>query len=347
MNSHWIIHSPLDMHLHLRQGEMLRIVAPRSATQFAGAVIMPNLVPPVDTLARVLSYREDIRAATGNMPFEPYMTLFFRDYREEELAAARPHITGIKLYPEGVTTNSERGVRDLRSYDRVFRMMESMDIPLLVHGETHGFVMDREREFMATYDWLARTYPRLTIIMEHITTTDAVQMLDRHEHLYATITVHHLLLTLDDMAGGLLNPHLFCKPLLKRPEDREALQHAVLAGHPKIMFGSDSAPHPVDKKECPGCAAGVFTAPVALSLLAEFFDRHGAREKMAGFVSAHAQQIYGVTPPAKRVRLEQNGWLVPASYGPVVPLFAGKTLAWQAVADEATKKAPEGAFGIT
>lgn len=329
-NTPWIISAPLDMHLHVREGAMLRAVTPATSRLFAGAVIMPNLVPPVTFLERLLTYRDEILAACPGDAFTPYMTLFFRAYTPEELAAARPHLIGVKLYPDGVTTNSASGVRDLRDYDPVFRAMQEQQIPLLVHGETHGFVLDREREFLTTYTWLAETYPQLKIVMEHITTRDAVALLDRHENLHATITLHHLLLTLDDMAGGLLNPHLFCKPLLKRPEDREALQGAVLGRHPRIMFGSDSAPHPVHTKECLGCAAGVFTAPVALSMLADFFDRHQARDTMQAFVSDHACRIYGITPRPTRVALEQVPFTVPAKFGEVVPYMAGKTLNWTA-----------------
>lgn len=329
MTQPWIIESPLDMHLHVRQDAMLNTVVPVSARDFSGAVIMPNLVPPVESLARVLTYREEIiRAANGEL-FEPYMTLFFRHYTHDELAEARRHIIGVKLYPEGVTTNSAGGVKRLDDYHDVFASMEKLNIPLLVHGETHGFVMDREREFLPVFEMLARRYPGLTIIMEHITTEDAVALLDQHERLFATVTVHHLLLTLDDMAGGLLNPHLFCKPLLKRPEDRAALQNAVLNRHPKVMFGSDSAPHPRHAKECPGCAAGVFSAPVALSLLAGFFDAHHARDAMQGFISNHARMIYGITPPRKRIQLEQQSWTVPERFGEVTPLMAGQRLPWR------------------
>ena len=331
MNNEWIIDAPLDMHLHVRQDDMLTAVVPSSSGGFAGAVIMPNLLPPVDSLARVQSYRKEILRAAGHDVFEPYMTLFFKNYTREELSAAKPHIIGIKLYPEGVTTNSAGGVKNFEAYRHVFAAMEELDIPLLVHGETHGFVMDREREFLPLYESLAKNYPKLRITMEHITTDDAVALLDRYEHLFATITVHHLLFTLDDMAGGLLNPHLFCKPLLKRPEDREVLQRAVLDGNPKIMFGSDSAPHTRHAKECPGCAAGVFSAPVALSLLAGFFDAHHARDRMQGFVSNHARNIYRVKPPAKKIRLEKQTWTVPGRIGEAVPFMAGQTLPWQAI----------------
>ncbi|WP_128326747.1 amidohydrolase family protein, partial [Arcobacter suis] len=142
--------------------------------------------------------------------------------------------------------------------------MSKLGIPLCIHGETNGFVMDREKEFMPIYESIAKAFPNLKIIMEHITTKDAIELLDKYDNLYATVTLHHLLITLDDVAGGMLNPHLFCKPIAKRPEDRSALLNAALKAHPKLMFGSDSAPHPKHKKECCGCAAGVFTSPIAL-----------------------------------------------------------------------------------
>ncbi len=326
------LQSPLDMHLHFRQGAMLRVVAPLSARHFAGGVIMPNLVPPVDRLSRLLAYREEIAATIDGLEFEPYMTLFFRQYSEAELSEAREHILGIKLYPAGATTHSEAGVKEMKNAEGTLSLMEEMGIPLMVHGETHGFVMDREREFMRTYSHLATAFPGLTIIMEHITTADAARLLDDFENLYATVTLQHLLITLDDVAGGLLNPHLFCKPIAKRPEDREALLEKALAAHPKLSFGSDSAPHPVDKKECCGCAAGVFTAPIALPVLAELFDRHGALERLQAFTSDNARRIYGVTPPAKAVRLVRQPSRVPARYGDVVPMYAGEELAWS-VAD--------------
>ncbi|MFO7167983.1 MAG: dihydroorotase [Chloroflexota bacterium] len=321
--------APLDMHLHLRDGAMLAQVAPLSAEAFAGAVVMPNLVPPVDTLERLEAYREEVRAAAGGHTFEPYMTLFFRSYAEEELAAARARIIGVKLYPAGVTTNSAAGVADLDAALPTLAAMERLGIPLLVHGETHGFVLEREAEFLAVYDRLARAFPRLTIVMEHITTRQAVELLDRHPNLYATVTLHHLLITLDDVAGGLLRPHLFCKPIPKRPEDRDALLAAALRPHPKVMFGSDSAPHPRRAKEAAGCAAGVFTAPVALPLLAELFERHAALDRLQAFVSGNARRIYGVTPPAKTVVLERRPWVVPERYGDVVPFRAGEEIAWR------------------
>lgn len=326
-----VLDSPLDMHIHFREGAMMEHVAPLTMEHFSGAIIMPNLVPPVDNLERLQTYRDEIIRVRGARVFEPLMMLFFRNYTEAELHAAKPHIFGIKLYPAGATTNSEAGVRELSAVEGTLKLMEEMDIPLMVHGETHGFVMEREREFLASYEYLAKTFPKLKITMEHITTRDAVELLDRYENLYATVTLHHLLITLDDVIGGLMDPHLFCKPIAKCPKDREALLSAALRAHPKLMFGSDSAPHPTSKKECCGCAAGVFSAPVCLPTLVELFERHGALESLQAFVSNNARRIHGFEPPAKQVKLKKNGMQVPKKYGDVVPYRADEQIPWSCV----------------
>lgn len=329
-SQHFVLKSPLDMHLHLREAEMLSLVAPLSAETFAGAVIMPNLVPPVDSLARVKAYKKDILHSMGHSHFEPYMTTFFKPYTQKELEELKDHIIGIKLYPQGATTNSEKGIADLEDGHETLQMMEQMGIPLMVHGEsTSAFVMDRESAFIPEYIRLAKRYPKLKIIMEHITTADCVELLDQHENLFATVTLHHLMITLDDVAGGMLKPHLFCKPIAKRPEDRNALLAAALKAHPKLSFGSDSAPHPTHKKECCGCAAGVFTAPMALATLTSLFDQHGALDKLQDFVSGNAQRIYGVTPPCKEVTLVKEDWTVPETYGDVTTYLGGDSLTWK------------------
>jgi len=325
------LEAPLDMHLHLRDGEMLHAIAKESAHTFSGAIIMPNLVPPVSSKEEVIAYRERIREAIGGEHFTPYMTLFFKpSYTREFLESVRAEITAIKLYPAGITTNSEGGVSgfDVEELRPALEAMSELDIPLCVHGETNGFVMDREAEFVSIYEKLAAAFPRLKIIMEHITTKESVAALDRFENLYATITLHHLFLTLDDVAGGMLQPHLFCKPIAKRPEDREALLKVALAAHPKVMFGSDSAPHPKHAKEACGCAAGVFTAPIALQMLAELFDTHDALENLQAFLSGNAQKIYGITPRTKEVLLEKRPFTIPAEYNGVVPMYAGEEIAY-------------------
>ena len=317
------------MHLHLRDGDMLQNIAKESAKTFSGAIIMPNLVPPVCTKEEVVAYRARIRDAIGDETFTPYMTLFFKpEYDHAFLESLREEITAIKLYPAGITTNSEGGVSgfDIETLRPALEAMSDLDIPLCIHGETNGFVMDREAEFVPIYEKLAEAFPKLKIIMEHITTKASLHALERFENLYATITLHHLLITLDDVAGGMLQPHLFCKPIAKRPEDREALLQAALSAHPKVMFGSDSAPHPKEAKEACGCAAGVFTAPIALQVLAQLFDKHHALDKLPAFISENAQRIYGITPPAKKIILEKSPFAVPSSYGGVVPMYAGETI---------------------
>jgi len=339
MKTHTLL-MPLDMHLHLRDGVMLETVAPLTSYSFSGAIVMPNLVPPVTTKEDVIAYRERINAAIGMNPeepelgnndfFEPYMTLFYQNYDKAFLEDVAEEITAIKLYPAGITTNSEGGVSsfDLEAMRPTLEAMSELEIPLCVHGETDGFVMDREAEFMSIYDMLASNFPKLKIIMEHITTKAAVDMLDRYDNLFATITLHHLVITLDDVAGGMLQPHLFCKPIAKRPEDREALLKVALEAHPKVMFGSDSAPHPQHKKEACGCAAGVFTAPIALQVLCELFDAHGKLDNLQAFVSDNAQSIYGICPEFKEVVLAQEPFTVPEKYGEVVPMYAGETIGW-------------------
>lgn len=321
---------PLDMHLHLRDGEMLETVAPLTSYSFSGALVMPNLVPPVTTLESVKEYKKRIKHAIGRDDFEPYMTLFYQNYSRVFLESVQDEITAIKLYPSGVTTNSEGGVAsfDIDSMRETLEAMSDLGIVLSVHGETNGFVMDREAEFMSVYEMLASHFPKLKIIMEHITTADAVAMLDRYENLYATITVHHLIITLDDVAGGMLRPHLFCKPIAKRPEDRAALLRVALEAHPKVMFGSDSAPHPKHAKESCGCGAGVFTAPIALQLLCEVFDAHDKLDNLQAFVSDNAQRIYGICAEFKEVVLVKHDFVVPDIYGSVVPMRAGEILKW-------------------
>jgi len=323
------LNAPLDMHLHLRDEDMLKNIAKSSTKTFAGALIMPNLVPPVSTKEEVIAYKRRILSAIGNENFTPYMTLFFKSsYDKTFLESVKDEITAIKLYPAGITTNSEGGVSgfDIEELRPTLEAMSELNIPLCVHGETNGFVMDREAEFVSIYERLASAFPKLKIIMEHITTKESVTALDKFENLYATITVHHLLITLDDVAGGMLQPHLFCKPIAKRPEDRDALLKVALSANPKVMFGSDSAPHPREAKEACGCAAGVFTAPIALQLLTELFEKHNVLDNLQSFVSTNAQNIYGLTPINKAVTLAKIPFTVPSNYNGVVAMYANEEI---------------------
>jgi len=329
------INEPLDMHLHLRDEDMLSLVGPLTSETFSGALVMPNLVPPITTKEALLSYKQRIKSVCDKDNFEPYVTLFFKnDYSYEFLEDIKDEIIAIKLYPAGITTNSETGVSsmDVEVLRPTLESMSKLGIPLCVHGETNGFVMDREKEFMPIYESLAIAFPNLKIIMEHITTKDAIELLDKYDNLYATVTLHHLLITLDDVAGGMLAPHLFCKPIAKRPEDRTALLNAALKAHPKLMFGSDSAPHPKHKKESCGCAAGVFTSPIALQVLVQLFEKHDCLENLNTFISLNAQKIYNLKLTSKTIKLIKKDFTVPTIYEykneNVVPMYAGETISW-------------------
>ena len=331
----FIINQPLDMHLHLRDGDMLQLVAPLTSNSFSAALIMPNLVPPVTNKDELLAYKQRIIKACKDDNFTPFMTLFFKnDYSFEFLNSVKDEITALKLYPAGITTNSETGVSSMNIEDlrATLENMSKLGIPLCIHGETNGFVMDREKEFMPIYESLAIAFPNLKIIMEHITTKEAVDLLDKYPNLFATVTLHHLLITLDDVAGGMLDPHLFCKPIAKTPIDRTALLQAALKAHPKLMFGSDSAPHPKHKKECCGCAAGVFTSPIAIQVLVELFEKHNCLDNLNDFVSNNAQKIYNLNLEPKTITLVKKDFIVPAIYEykeeRVVPMYAGKTISW-------------------
>ena len=330
------INSPFDMHLHLRDDDMLTLVGPLTSNTFAGAIIMPNLVPAVDTKESVIAYKNRINTAIDKKDnFTPFMTLFFKPYTKEFLEDVKDEISAIKLYPAGITTNSEGGIQtiDTEALAPTLNAMAELNIPLCVHGETNGFVMDREQEFMSVYEALATAFPKLTIIMEHITTSAAVEMLDKYENLYATITLHHLLITLDDVAGGMLQPHLFCKPIAKKPNDRDALLHVALEGHPKVMFGSDSAPHPKHAKEACGCAAGVFTAPIAIQFLVDLFEQHNKLDNLQKFLSDNACNIYNMPASSKSITLVKEPFTVPPFYEfkkeKVVPMYAKHTLHWK------------------
>ncbi|MDQ1338859.1 MAG: dihydroorotase [Campylobacterota bacterium] len=324
-----VINSPLDMHVHLRDGEMLKNVVEYTAKYFSGALIMPNLLPPITSKEQVQKYKKEILDVCINKNFEPYMTLFLKEELSFDfLNDIKEHILAVKLYPSGVTTNSQTGLAsiDTEKLKGTLEAMAHFGIPLSIHGETNGFSLDREKEFMPIFEELAAKFPKLKIIMEHISSKESISTLKKFDNLYATVTVHHLLMTLDDVIGGALKPHNFCKPILKTPKDRDAIQEAVLSGDKKIMFGSDTAPHAIDKKESASGSAGVFSAPVLLQALASFFDKHNSLNKMQDFVSTNAKNIYNINPPKKEIILEKADFLVPNIISSVVPLFAGEIL---------------------
>ncbi|ECQ6731893.1 dihydroorotase [Campylobacter coli] len=325
--------NPLDTHLHLRDESMLALVAPFSAKDFKAGVIMPNLITPLTEIDVLKAYKERILKACKNEDFTPLMTLFFKDYDEQFLEKAKDELFAIKLYPAGITTNSDNGISsfDIEKLKPTLITMSELNIPLLVHGETNDFVMDREANFAKIYEKLAKNFPKLKIVMEHITTKVLCDLLKDYENLYATITLHHLMITLDDVVGGKMDPHLFCKPIAKRYEDKDALCELAFSGYEKAMFGSDSAPHSKHEKECCGCAAGVFSASVALCVLADLFSKNSNEANLQRFISDNACKVHNLTfEKEKIIVLENQEWQVPNEYKneseKVVPFMAGESL---------------------
>ncbi|HEY8548049.1 MAG TPA: dihydroorotase [Acidimicrobiales bacterium] len=341
MTDELTLRRPDDLHLHLRDGDLLRAVAPHSSATFARGLVMPNLVPPVLTAADVEAYRKQVHdAVPDGHRFEPLMTIKVvpsttaDTVREARAAGA----VAAKLYPEGVTTNSADGVRDMDALADVFAALAEVGMVLCVHGEApDAFCLDREAAFVDhTLPELLAGFPDLRVVLEHVSTADAVERVraeppgpDGRPRLGATVTVHHLLLTLDDVVGGMLHPHHFCKPLAKRPEDRDAVRDAALGGDPRFFFGTDSAPHLRAAKECAEGCAGVFTAPVALPVLAEVFEDHGALDRLDAFTGTHGAAFYGLPPNEGTVTLVREPWVVPDEVAGVVPFRAGATLRWR------------------
>jgi dihydroorotase len=331
------ITAPDDMHVHLRDGDMLKLVCRQTSATFRRALVMPNLTPPVRVGFDVASYRERIMAAHGTErePFTPLMTFKVMPGMtpaEVQTCVAAGAVAG-KLYPEGVTTNSQDGVRDVEASYPVFAELEKLNAVLCLHGETPGvFCMDREKAFLKDLKRIVETFPKLRVVLEHVTTGDAVRaVLEGPDTLAATITVHHLVTTLDDVVGGMLNPHNFCKPIAKRPEDMWALRHAVFDGSPKFFLGTDSAPHSVEAKHCASGCAGVFSAPCAMETLIEVFEDAEVNELcLEAFTSVNGARFYGLERNSEKVRYIRESWRVPDTLGGrVVPFRAGQEVRWR------------------
>jgi dihydroorotase len=329
-----------DMHVHLRQGDMLRNVLRHTALQCERALVMPNTIPPILSAADVAAYRKSILAALGeDTGFTPLMTFKVAPQTavsEIRALKAEGAIAG-KLYPEGVTTNSEGGVTDFSALYPVYAAMQDEGLVLCLHGEMPGvFSLDRESKFLATLQIIARDFPKLKIVLEHATTAEAVAcVLDLPDNVAASLTVHHLYLTLDDVIGDKLNPHVFCKPIAKRPEDRDALVKAALSGNPKFFLGSDSAPHMIEAKECACGAAGVYTAPVLVPALCELFEKNDKINRLQPFTSEFAAHFYGLPLNQQSIILRQEIWTVPEHYDDVKPFLSGSQLRWK-VAESAS-----------
>jgi dihydroorotase len=333
---------PDDWHLHLRDGATLRDVLPDTARQFARAIVMPNLRPPVTTAAMAAEYRSRILAAVpAGLTFEPLMTLYLTDNTTaDEIARAKASgfVHGVKLYPAGATTNSESGVTSLAKCSAALAAMEKHGVPLLVHAEVTDAdvdVFDREKVFIERHMIpLTRDFPGLKVVFEHITTRDAAQfVVEATCHIGATITAHHLLMNRNALFTGGIRPHHYCLPVLKREEHRQALVAAAVSGSPKFFLGTDSAPHARSAKETACGCAGMYTAHAAIELYAEAFEAAGALDKLEAFASFHGADFYGLPRNAEQVTLVRESWAVPETlpFGDdvLVPLRAGQRIAWK------------------
>jgi dihydroorotase len=337
-----VLTRPDDWHLHLRDGSGLGAVVGATAREFARAVVMPNLKPPIATVAQALAYRERILAALPvGAAFEPLMTLYLRDdtdVSEIALAQQSGKVHAIKYYPAGATTNAESGVTDLSRCDAVLEAMQAAGMPLLVHGEVTDpavDIFDRERVFIdRVLSPLLKKFPQLRVVFEHVTTREAVQFVaSQADNVAATITAHHLRLNRNALFAGGLQPHAYCLPVLKRETHRQALVEAAVSGNPKFFLGTDSAPHSRrDKEQACGCA-GIYTAHAAMELYAEAFEAAAALDKLEGFASFFGADFYGLPRNRTRIALRRERWQVPSeiAFGAstLVPLAAGETLGWK------------------
>lgn len=328
---------PDDFHVHFREGELLRAVVPATAAHFARALVMPN-VPEVRDAARALAYRDEIVAAARTSRFAPLLTikLTLETTPETIREAHAAGVVAAKLYPAGATTGSHGGIvgNPRPGLDPVLREMADCGMVLCVHGEDpDAFVMDREADYLRHVTDIAYAFSDLRVVLEHITTARAAEAVWKGpDNLAATITAHHLIHTLDDVLVGGLKPHHFCYPVPKRPDDRRMLRHVARYGS-RIFFGSDSAPHPRGAKEAACGCAGVFSAPVALSVLAEVFDATDPRGAKAldEFVATRGADFYGLDRNPGRLRIAREPWRLAAEIGGVVPLLAGAEIPWRVV----------------
>lgn len=333
---------PDDWHLHLRDGAALQSVLPDTARQFARAIVMPNLRPPVTTTEQAAAYRQRIiDALPAGSRFEPLMTLYLTDNTSaEEIWKAKVSdiVHGVKLYPAGATTNSDSGVTNLGHCVSALEAMEKAGMPLLVHAEVTDAnvdVFDREKVFIDRHMRpLIERFPALKVVFEHITTRDAAEfVMSASNNVAATVTAHHLLMNRNAMFSGGMRPHHYCLPVLKREDHRLALVTAATSGSPKFFLGTDSAPHPKSAKESACGCAGMYTAHAAIELYAEVFEQAGALDRLEAFASFHGADFYGLPHNQEKITLAKESWTVPEELrlgGDVlVPFRAGQAVSWK------------------
>jgi len=337
-----VIRRPDDWHVHLRDGDMLTAVARYTAEQFGRAIVMPNLSPPVTTVAQALSYRQRILAALpDDSEFEPLLTAYLTDtIAADEIAAgfADGILRACKLYPANATTNADQGVTDVGLIEAVLETMQRIDMPLLIHGEVTADdvdVFDREAVFIDTVlEPLLRDFPGLRVVLEHVTTQDAVDfVLAQGPNVAATITPHHLEINRNAMFAGGLRPHMYCLPMAKRERHRQALRKAATSGNPKFFLGTDSAPHTDAAKQSDCGCAGIFNAPFAMESYAKVFAEEQALDKLEAFAAEFGPAFYGLPLNTGQIVLEQNAAEVPLSLpagaAAIRPFHAGTTLPWR------------------
>lgn len=334
---------PDDWHLHLRDGAAMRAVLPDTARRFARAIVMPNLDPPVRTVAEAAAYRARILASLpAGMRFEPLMTLYLTDQTtpaEIEAARRSGFVQAVKYYPAGATTHSDAGVTRVERAYPAIEAMQAVGLPLLVHGEVtepEVDIYDREAAFIdRVLAPLLDRYPRLKLVLEHITTREGVEFVRAMpDHVAGTITAHHLLYNRNALFNGGLRPHYYCLPVLKRETHRLALLEAATSGNPKFFLGTDSAPHSQSAKECACGCAGIYSAHAAIELYAEVFEAAAALDRLEAFASFHGPDFYGLPRNEERISLVKAPWVVPSvlDFGDgqlLVPLRAGETVAWR------------------
>ncbi|WP_053981268.1 dihydroorotase [Marinagarivorans algicola] len=334
------ITAPDDWHIHLRDGDALARTVGDAASQFKRAIIMPNLVPPVMNAEQALNYKQRIQAhIPEGAHFEPLMVLYLTDNTTvNDIAVAKAAgVVACKLYPAGATTNSDSGVTNITRLYPVLEAMAKHDVKLLIHGEVtdnHIDIFDREALFLErTLTPLIQSVSGLKIVLEHITTANAVDFVNAADsHLAATITAHHLLFNRNHMLAGGIRPHFYCLPILKRGEHQNALISAATSGSPKFFLGTDSAPHTTDKKEAACGCAGAYTANAALSLYAQAFEEANALDKLEGFASHFGPDYYGLARNSSTITLIKQPWQNPETLSlgksSLTPLLAGQTLNW-------------------
>ncbi len=335
-----IIPKPDDMHLHLREDELLKVVSKHSAAQFGRAIIMPNLQNPIINTELAHKYYDEVKNHTKAHDFEPLMTIYFNEKLTlEELKRIQisSKIIGIKLYPKGVTTNSNKGIDSFNSGYKIFEMMEKLDIPLLIHGEVNDpniDIFDREKIFIEKNLINAhKEFPDLRIVLEHISTKESTEFVkETSNNIAATITPQHLLYNRNELFAGGLKPHAFCLPVLKREEHRVAVLGAAISGNPKFFLGTDSAPHKKSEKESSCGCAGIYSALNAMEIYAEIFDRNNAIEKLENFSSKFGADFYRLSQNKNKIKLVRSSNKVPNSIkidnGEVIPLLAGQEINW-------------------